>query len=102
MLDDGPAEEIGVILDDDPAEEIGIILDDGPAEEVGVMLDDGPADELRASTGCTAELQLRENWCFKWFMCLFGTTLKGEARERATKERTTSGKCTSIVSDTMS
>lgn len=67
-------------------------------EEVGVMLDDGPADELRASTGCTAELQLRENRWFEWFMCL-----KGEARERATKERTMSGKCTSIAAgDTMS
>lgn len=72
-------------------------------KEVGVMLDDGLADELRASTGsaCTAEWQLRESWWFERLMC--PTILKGEARERATKKRTMSGKCTSIVAgDTMS
>jgi hypothetical protein len=62
------------------------------AEEVGIMLDDGPADELRErSIGCTVTAEL---W-FRWFMCPIN--LKGEARERATKERKTSGKCTSIV-----
>lgn len=61
-------------------------------EEVGVMLEDSPADELRASsTGCTLTAEL---W-FEWVMCR--TILKGEARERATKEKTMSGKCTSIV-----
>lgn len=72
-------------------------------EEVGVMLDDGPADELRASTGsgCAAGLQLRERWWFEWFMRR--ANLKGEARERAAKERTMSGKRTSIAAgDTMS
>jgi hypothetical protein len=61
-------------------------------EEVGVILDDGLVDELRErSTGCTVTAEL---W-FRWFMCPIN--LKGEARERATKERKTSGKCTSIV-----
>lgn len=77
-------------------------------EEVGVMLNDGPADELRASTGlvvCTAglQLELRARWWLEWFMRRANLELKGEARERAAKERTMSGKCTSIAAgDTMS
>lgn len=78
--------------------EVVVIVAGKEEELAGVTLDDGPADELRRSTGCTAEL--RENRWLKWFMCL--SVLKGEARERATKERKMSGKCTSIAGDTMS
>lgn len=61
-------------------------------EEVGVVLGDGPADELRArSTGCALTA---ESWLQR-FICR--TIPKGEAKERATKDRIMSGKCTSIV-----